>query len=215
MTSKMPDLPVLDCMSDDEPASLHDPLLHHDYPVFVRTVELRRERLVGVALRITGSREDAEDVVQESIMRALMNLYRFRGDARMDTWLHAIVVNTARSLLRSRRIHPAVSLEPVRDQNGEMAQLDLAHPGCTPEESCSHQELRQLLLNEISSLAPSYRAVVKLCDLHEQSYRDAARTLCLKVPAMKARLFPGRALLKRQLAHHASRPRHPAPPALT
>lgn len=170
---------------------------------FIQTFERRRTQLVRVAMRITRCEEDAEDIVQDSILKALNNLSRFRREARMDTWLHTIVVNTARSWLRCQRGHTHVPLESDPQQQGDSVPLDLPHPGETPEEFCRRRELRTLLIAEMGKLDPMYSAPIQLCDLEERSYRDAAHVLHVKDGTIKARLFRGRSLLKRRLSRHA------------
>lgn len=167
--------------------------------VFTRTVVQRRAYFLRVAQRISLSQQDAEDIVQESMLRAFDKLPSFRGESRMDTWIHAIVVNTARNWLRGRgnRIYVPFEGNGSRDRTGPCA--DLPHPGKSPEESCSDRHLRQLLREEIESLDPMYRRPIQACDLEECSYREAATTLNLSVCTLKARLFRGRAALRRKL----------------
>jgi RNA polymerase sigma-70 factor (ECF subfamily) len=170
---------------------------------FTQAVAERRAQLVGLAQRITLSRQDAEDVVQESALLGLRNLSGYRGEARLDTWLHAIVLNTARSWRRSRGRHVHVPLELESSSEPESVRWNFPHPGKSPEESCSEQHMRALLLAEIASLEPMYRRPIQFCDLEERSYRDAAAALNLNLCTLKARLFRGRAVLRRKLRHLA------------
>ena len=167
--------------------------------VFTRTVVQRRAYFLRVAQRISLSHQDAEDIVQESVLRAFHNLPNFRGESRMDTWLHAIVVNTARNWLRNRgnRVFVPFESDGLGDNDGPY--LDLPHPGKSPEEFCSERHLRRILLAEIQSLDPMYQRPIQACDLDECSYREAAATLNLSICTLKARLFRGRATLKRKM----------------
>ena len=173
----------------------------HDELVCI--VKERRAQLVRVAQRMTRSREDAEDVVQESVLKAFNGLSRFRGEARMDTWVRAIVVNTARTWLRSQRGHVQVPLEPACFEGREQLQQNIPHPGKSPEEFCNDRELNGLLLAEIKRLRAIYGSPIQMCDLEENSYAETAHALHLKVATVKARLFRGRALLRRRFARHA------------
>jgi RNA polymerase sigma-70 factor (ECF subfamily) len=185
------------------------------YDELVRTVKERRAQLVRMAQRMTRSREDAEDVVQESVLKAFNGLSRFRGEARMDTWVRAIVVNTARSWLRSQRGRMHVPLDPGYYEDQGLPQPNIPHPGKSPEESCDERELNKLLLIEIGSLRAVYGKPIQMCHLEEHSYVEAAQALHLNVATLKARLFRGRALLKRRFAGHArsrkSSPRSASP----
>ena len=99
---------------------------------FVETAEQRRAHLVRLARRVTPCIEEAEDIVQEALLRAYRNLPRFRGEARMTTWLQAIVQNAAREWLRQRK---NVMLLPIERQGDvDNAPIEFPDPGRTPEE---------------------------------------------------------------------------------
>ena len=165
-------------------------------------LERGRPQLERAAMRMVRCREDAEDVLQESVLKALRFLPRFRREARIDTWLHAIVLNTARDWLRSRRERPRMPLETEPENGHDAVTLDFPHPGESPEECCSRHELLDLLHEEVGLLDPVYQAPIRLCDLDGCSYREAAGALEVSGPAIKARLFRGRMLLKGRLSQH-------------
>jgi RNA polymerase sigma-70 factor, ECF subfamily len=156
--------------------------------------------LIRCAQRITGNRDDAEDVVQDSLLKAILNLHRFRGDARMDTWLYAIVRNSAISRLRSCHKRHTVSLD------AELRSTDLflihsrGNAVRSPEQSCVEGELRTLLHSEIQQLRPIYRSAIELCDIKQHSCQDAAKALNLSTSKVKARLFRGRKLLGQRIS---------------
>jgi RNA polymerase sigma-70 factor, ECF subfamily len=196
-------------------ATASDPELHSTvegdrYAALTRTLELRHGQLLRLALRVTRCHEDAEDVVQESVVKALTNLSRFRGESRLDTWLHAIVLNTARTWLRSRRGHVHVPLESAGYNDHDIAKLDFPHPGKSPEEHCCDHELHRLLLAEVGGLDPIYKRPIQMRDLDEHSYRETAEILQLNLSTVKARIFRGRALLKRRLFQRAPKRRRSA-----
>jgi len=165
-------------------------------------LERRRPQLLRLAVSITRHPDDAEDILQESVLKALRFLPRFRGDARIDTWLHAIVANTARDWARSRRDHPHMPLESEPGEGGDTLTLDFPQACEDPEESCSRHEMLRLLRAEIRALDPRYQLPIRLCDLDGRTYREAARILRVSGPAIKAKLFRGRVLLRRRLARH-------------
>ena len=177
---------------------------------FLVVLERRRAQLLRAAFRLTRSREDAEDIVQESLLKALTHLPRFRREAQLDTWLHAIVMNTARGWLRYRNRRDFTPLEVELQHGALVLPLDFPHPGDDPEESTRRRELRRLLRDEISGLNPAYGMPIVLCDLNYRSYREAANALHLSDTAIKSRLFRGRKLLRSRLAHHASRKQIPS-----
>lgn len=170
---------------------------------FIMMLEQRRPQLERVAMSMLRCQQDAEDIVQESVMKALRFLPRFRGDARIDTWLHTIVVNTARDWLRLRRQRAQVPLEAESEEWEDILPFDVPHPGPNPEEFCRRRELLRLLQEEVRRLDPIYRMPICICDLEGRSYREAALMLQLTGPAIKARLFRGRLLLKKRLSRHS------------
>src|SRR6516165_75791 len=87
---------------------------------FLETAERRRPQLLRMARRLTQCHEDAEDILQESFMKAFKALARFRGESQMSSWLGAIVQNTAHEHLRSRRNRVFVSIEYLCKQDNEV-----------------------------------------------------------------------------------------------
>lgn len=160
---------------------------------FVEAAEQRRPHLVRLARRVTPCYEEAEDIVQEALLRAYRSLPRFRGDARMSTWLQAIVQNAAREWLREQKGRVLLSLETR--SNSESAPLEFPDPGCTPEECCVRAERQRILRREMERLSAGCRRAVQLCVLDEAPQRTAARELDVSVVAIKARIFNA----KRQL----------------
>jgi RNA polymerase sigma-70 factor (ECF subfamily) len=186
-------------MASDPQLSLYLTPESDRYAVFTRAVVQRHAYFIRVAQRISLSRQDAEDIVQESVLRAFHCLSSFRGESRIDTWIHTIVVNTARTWLRRRGGRTFVSLESEGRSDRDGQRLDFPHPGKSPEESCSDHYLHRLLLAEIQSLDPMYRGPIEACDLEGRSYSEAAAALNIKLSTLKARLFHGRTTLRRKL----------------
>lgn len=171
-----------------------------DAELLVLFSEERRAQLLWDAQRVTKSAEEAEDIVQESLLKAWRNLQQFRGDAQIGTWLRAIVKNTAREWLRNRGKRVQVPLESQRNEDEEVAILDLpdARPG--PEEYCERKEMEEILHAEIQALSLLSRQAIELCALEERSLREAARTLNVGVVAVKSRVFRGRRLLEQSIS---------------
>jgi RNA polymerase sigma-70 factor (ECF subfamily) len=190
------DTSITTVASDPE---LNPPVQDDGYAALARALELRHGQLVRLALRMMRCPQDAEDVVQESVVKALTNLSRFRGESRMDTWLHAIVMNTARTWLRSRRGHVRVPLESAGYNDHDVAKLDFPHPGKTPEERCCDHELHRLLLGEVGGLEPIYKSPIQIRYLDEHSYCETAEILKQNLSTVKARIFRGKAILRRRL----------------
>ena len=164
---------------------------------FVQAAERRRAHYLRLAHRVTPSQEEAEDIVQDALLRAFRNLAHFRGEAQMTTWLQTIVQNAAREWLRERRGIRVVSLE--REDDSETVALDFPDPGRTPEEQYEQTEMRQILLTEIGNLSSACSDALRMCALEGASQEEAANALEVSVAAIKARVFSARRRLRDSL----------------
>ncbi|HWE86340.1 MAG TPA: sigma-70 family RNA polymerase sigma factor [Terracidiphilus sp.] len=173
--------------------------LARDADLLALTSEERRNQLLWDVQRVTKSSEDAEDIVQEALLRAWRNLQQFRGDAQISTWLRAIVRNTAREWLRNRGSRINVPIGTTRADEDEFPLLELTDTRPDPEETCARREMERLLHAEIQALTLVSRRAIELCALEEQSLRDAALAMNVNVVTVKSRLFRGRQLLQRGL----------------
>ena len=153
-----------------------------------------------LALNITGKPEDAEDVLQESFLKAYTHLDRFQGNSRFYTWLVRIAVNEALMKLRKRKGDRTVSLdEPVRTDNNDLMPREVEDWGDDPEERYAKVEVQQIVSKAIESLDPHFRVVVALRDVENLSTEETAELLGLSVPAVKSRLLRGRLKLRERL----------------
>ncbi len=153
-----------------------------------------------LALNITGQQEDAEDVLQETFLKAYRHLDRFQGNSRFYTWLVRIAVNEALMKLRKRRGSREVSLdEPVPGDDGESYPREVEDWGDNPEQRFAKTELEEILHGAIETLEGPFRTVVTLRDIEDLSTEETADMLGLSVPAVKSRLLRGRLRLREKL----------------
>ena len=167
---------------------------------FLETAERRRPQLLRMARRLSDCNEDAEDIVQESFMKAYKALARFRGESQMSSWLGAIVQNTAHEHLRSRRGRVFVSIEYLSRQDNEVVEIDLPDPGKNPEETCQSREMENILREEVGKLGKVCRRAIEMCVLDENPQLAAAESLNLSVATMKSRVFRGKRILERTVS---------------
>jgi RNA polymerase sigma-70 factor (ECF subfamily) len=179
--------------------------------MFLQTAEKRRSQLLRLAQRVTKCSEDAEDLVQEAFLKAYKGLPSFRGESQMSTWLTAIVRNAACEYLRNRKGRVFVSID-VGKEDRETAPLDFPDPGKNPEETLEHEEMADILRDELKNLSFVCRRTIELCVLEEYSQREAANTLNLTVSTVKSSVFRGRRILNRRLSRHACREQTQANP---
>jgi len=164
---------------------------------FMDTMEERRGRLLHMVERMTHNPEDSEDLLQEALMRAYRALPRFRGESQMSTWMTAIVQNTARDYLRSRKTRTLVPIEYSNREDNEAVALDFADTRETPEESVERREMEALLRAEIRDLSPVCRQAIELCVLEGLPHEKAASRLNLSLSSIKSGVFRGK-----QILHH-------------
>ena len=153
----------------------------------------------GLAARLVGP-FDAEDVVQETFLRAYRSLESFRGESSLKTWLYAIALNRVRvrrgTLARLRGLFGGGS-GPTPD----FSLLDnAADPERSPEENALLSDQRRRLRKAVLDLPEEFRAAVVLRDLEGLSYEEVASVLTVPVGTVRSRLARGRALLKEALS---------------
>lgn len=163
----------------------------------------RHERAIfRTALAILRNPADAEDICQETFLRALEHLDQFRGEARFSTWLTQICVNAARMRLRKNHADLWESLdEPVQTEDGSVS-VDVAEWRENPEQQYSREERERIFMQALGGLHPSYREVVVLRDVRQLSTEETAQALGLSVANVKTRLLRARLQLRERLAPH-------------
>src|SRR5579863_9499252 len=192
---------ALSAMEINTDASMREgPVCDRRIREFLDTAEQRRPQLLRMARRLTNSNEDAEDVVQEALMKAFRALAKFRGESQMSSWLGAIVQNTAHEHLRSRRNRVFVSIEYLSRQDNEVVEIDLPDTRKNPEETWQIREMDNILHEEVDKLGIVCRRAIELCVLDEQPQLAAADSLSLSVATMKSRVFRGKRMLGRAIS---------------
>ncbi len=172
---------------------------------FTELVAHYDRRIFRLAKHITQSDEDAEDVLQESFMKAYNNLENFQGNSKFYTWLVRIAVNESLMKLRKRKADRSVSLDEQLDTGEDTIVREIAVWEETPEQKYSQEEMRGILEQAIGSLEPIYRIVFQLRDVEELSTEETAEALGISVPAVKSRLLRARLQLREKLTRFFQR----------
>jgi len=164
-----------------------------DAAAFSTLVEQYDRYIYRLALNITGNKEDAEDVLQESLLKAYTKLGQFQGGSRFCTWLVRIAVNEALMRLRKRSPQKEVSLdEPVEGNERSLMPREIEDWADNPEQQYAKVELNKILDETIAKLEPNFRTVFVLRDVENLSTEETAQILGLSVPAVKSRLLRAR-----------------------
>jgi RNA polymerase sigma-70 factor (ECF subfamily) len=157
-----------------------------------------RPRLVAVAMRIVRDRDDAEDVVQEALLKVCRSLTRFEGRSAFSTWLHRIVVNAALDRLRRHQARrERHSIDEERDL--QPTEADLVDEQ-TPERVVSRRETGAFVRGALARLSPSHREVLERREFDGESYSDLARIVRCPIGTVMSRLHHARHKLALELA---------------
>jgi len=155
-------------------------------------------RLFRVARAIVRDDSEAEDVVQESYVRAFTRLGDFRGESSLSTWLTRIVINEAYGRLRRRRATVDwTTVEAVPTIEAQI--IPFPSPQLDPERTMAQHEISQLLERAIDALPDAFRVVLVARLIEEMSVEETAKLLSLRPETVKTRLHRARALLRADL----------------
>ncbi len=161
-------------------------------------VERYQERLYPTILRLTGSPEDAEDVLQDAFVRAFEKLDQFEGESSFYTWVYRIAVNLALSGHRRRRIRSALRLrrKPTACRGADPADESTESDPSAPLERAERKRLVETALNRLS---PEHRAIVVLKDFDGRRYEEISAILDIPVGTVRSRLHRARCELRDRL----------------
>jgi RNA polymerase sigma-70 factor (ECF subfamily) len=176
-----------------------------DATAFSSLIRQYEGKIFRLAMNITQNREDAEDVLQESFLKAYEHLDQFQGNSKFYTWVVRIAVNQALMKLRKRKSDRSVSLDEQIDTGEDTVVREIAAWDPDPEVQYSQKELNSILTDAIDGLLPIYRTVFTLRDVDGLSTEETADVLDLSVPAVKSRLLRARLQLRDRLTRFFKR----------
>ena len=180
-------------------AELADLARGGDREAFRAVMQRMNQRLFRIARGIVGSDHEAEDVLQESYVRAFAAIGSFRGESQLATWLTRIVINEAHGRLRRQR--PTVEVDAIEaaQAGGQVLAFPSRTGGEDPEGAAAHSEIRRLLERAVDDLPEPFRLVFMLREVEECSAEETAQALGIKPQTVKTRLFRARRLLRQAL----------------
>ena len=154
-------------------------------------------RILRVLYRITKNREDAEDALQDSFVRALIHLKDFDGRSRFSTWLTRIAINSALMNRRKRRRDHEVYENDPNEPGRDWLVSQIADHSPNPEQIYAKREEGMILKNAVNALRPRIRAAVEFHQLREFSMKETAAQLGISIAATKGRRFHARTALRK------------------
>lgn len=169
-----------------------------DPSAFNRLMEAHERRMYAVALRMCGNREDAQDCLQEAMLRVYRAISGFKGQSSFGTWVYRITMNTCLDELRRKKNKQSTSLDNLLDMG--WSPVD---EGNTPEQHALKAETRSCLHSAIHALPDDMRSAIVLRDIQGLSYEEIAQTLDINVGTIKSRISRGREKLREKLKENA------------
>ena len=192
-------------MRDDADRVLVDRLRGGDGSAVNDLANLYGSKIYHLAFRYMKNREDAEEVVQDVLLKVYQKIAAFRGDAALSSWIYRITFNTAMSRLRSTKFtRPAEVERPASDDTAfpesGRSRRDVADWSSMADDEVFRSELRRKLVRAVLDLPAIYRAPVVLRDIQGFSTEEASAILRVKDQTLKSRLHRGRMILRDRLA---------------
>jgi len=164
-------------------------------------------QLQKTASRMLSTREDSEEALQDALLLGYRKLAQFKGESQFSTWMHAILVNAVRSLLRRQCARPrTTSLDSDVPREDERATaLSIADPRANPEQEFHQEEIVRLTSKLLRALPSTYQPVVWLCDIEGFEMKEAAKKLGRPVGTIKCQLHRAHRLIRRHVHKQSSR----------
>jgi RNA polymerase sigma factor (sigma-70 family) len=144
------------------------------------------------------NREETEDLVQETFMKAFNALGYYNDQFAFSTWLYKIAYNNCIDTIRKRKLKTMPLDRPIQHSDGESAQ-DIRDDSTSPEKNYLYAENRRVIQEAIDGLPEIYRGVIRLRHQEERSYEEISEILKLPIGTVKARIFRAREELKKKL----------------
>src|SRR6266446_7727955 len=174
-----------------------------DAAAFEELVRQYDRAVLRLAVHLTGSQEDGQDIYQEVFLRAYINLARFRFECSFYTWIYRIVTNLCLDHLRKKRSRGrdmTSTASPEGEPEDVLDRMPARRPGASPERSFAGRELRQCIVSALSRLSPRERMVFELKHYHGMRLRTVAGMLNTTEGTIKNTLFRATHKLRTQLA---------------
>ncbi len=175
-----------------------------DKAEFARMVETYSGTIYRLALKMLNNQQDAEDILQETFIKAYRSLKNFDGRSSLSTWLYRIATNEALMQLRKKRPDSFSIDEPVETEEGEQEPRQIVDWCCMPETELMNAESRAHLDKAIDNLPETLKIVFLLRDIEGLSTQEVSEVLNLSETAVKTRLSRARLRLREELSTYFS-----------
>lgn len=160
--------------------------LSEDPNAFGEIVRRWERKIFALCFGMLGREDDARDAAQETFIAAYRNLARFRGDARVSSWLHRIAVNQC---LTTKRRDRSRAEDLIDDENGEEDRVFVAAPQYSPARKIEKAERMTLVRQAVTTLPSDLRQVIVMKEFEEMTFQEISETLELPLSTVKSRLY--------------------------
>ncbi len=181
-----------------EPFNL-EALQQKDKHAFAQLVDQNSTRIYRLALKMVGNVQDAEDVLQETFIKAFNHINGFKGKSKVSTWLYRIAVNESLMLLRNRKDGVKPIDAGIETEDGDIIPRQIIDWCCLPEKELMNSETRAYIQKAATALSDANRAAFLLRDVENLSTHEAAQALNISESALKVRLMRARMQLREEL----------------
>jgi RNA polymerase sigma-70 factor (ECF subfamily) len=167
-----------------------------DSDAFVLLSRLHSNRILLTIYNVTRNWHDAEDALQDAMLRAFSHLKDFQEKSSFSTWLTRIAINSALMILRKKRGCFEISIDGPDDPDGNHERWEVRSLTEDPESRLVREEREELLRDAILRLPPSFQEVLELRQARDYSTREIAQALGISIPAVKSRLARAKVTLR-------------------
>jgi RNA polymerase sigma-70 factor, ECF subfamily len=162
---------------------------------FAELREIYARRVYMRIFTMTKNREDAEDALQDTFLRAYVALHTFEERSSFYTWITRIAINSALMILRKRRLRPEISFDSPSETEEAIPAFEFKDTGPSPEHICLHRQSYARMLRSVWKLQPRLRQVIEMQIINNCSIKEIAQALEISEAAVKSRLSRARARL--------------------
>lgn len=184
-------------MKEQELALIQE-ALNGSQKAYTELTERHKTAVFHIIFKIVKDAETANDLAQETFMKAFASLASYRSEYRFSTWLYKIAANCSIDFLRKKRIN-ALSLDQQLETKDGSVTLEVPDHSFNPEQELVRKQQRFSIEEAIQSLPDKYREVIIYRHKDDKSYEEIADLLDIPVGTVKARIFRARELLKKKL----------------
>jgi len=188
-------------MEHPEETKLLQQIQGNEPGAFDRFVSLFEDRIYRFGVRMCGEREDARDVLQDTLIQAYVSLKDLRHPEALRSWVYRVAANACLMMRRKGKFEPQreVSLEELMPRGSEGPRAEIPDPALLPDEELARSEVRQAVRGAVEHLPAHYRIVLVLRDMEHLPTSEVAHALDLPESTVKIRLHRARLMVRRSL----------------